>query len=138
VFRTIVAAVVIASCVPATAREFPVIPQPIVLRLTGRMALDRAAARAERPDVVGLRLGDDTRWLAVDQAVTVHDHPLSGRAVLDILAPFQSSVIAVGAKELRERLAMAPAGARVSVEGLLDRGSRTLLLREVQTGEPPS
>jgi hypothetical protein len=138
VFRAIVAAIVIASCVPATAREFPVIPEPIILRLTGRIALDRAAARADRPDVVGLRIGDDARWLAIDQAITLRAHPLSGRAVLDLLAPFQSSVLVVGATELRQRLASAPAGAQLSVEGLLDRGSRTFLLRKVQASEPTS
>ncbi len=137
-FRAIAAAVVIASCVPASSREFPVIPEPIILRLTGRLALDRAAARAERPDVVGLRIGDDMRWMAIDQAVTLRDHTLSGRAVLNLLAPFQSSVVVVGAKELRERLASAPAGAQLSIEGLVDRGSRTFLLREVQGGEPTS
>jgi hypothetical protein len=138
VFRAIVAAVVIASCMTAAAREFPIVPQPILLRLTGRIALDRAAARAERPDVVGLRMGDDVRWMAVDQAVTLNDHTLSGRAVLNMLAPFQSILVVVGAAELRERLASAPANALLSIEGLVDRGSRTFLLRDVHEGAPTS
>jgi hypothetical protein len=136
--RALVAAIVVASCVAATAREFPVVPQPIILELRGRLAPDRNAARAQSPDVVGLQIGDDTRWMAVDRAVTLRDHPLSGRAVLDMLAPFQTSVSVAGATDLRDRLARAPVDTPVTIEGLLDRGSRTLLLREVQAGEPRS
>jgi hypothetical protein len=136
VLRAIVIALLVACCAPATAREFAVIPQPILLRLTGRLLLDRAAARAARPDVVGLRIGDGARWCAIDRAVTVGDHPLSGRAVLNMLAPFQDDLIVVGAADLRERLASMPSGAAVTIEGLVDRGSRTYLLRDVQVAKP--
>jgi hypothetical protein len=134
--RAIVAAVVVTSCAPAMAREFPVIPQPLVLRLRGRIAPARAAARAQSPDVVGLRLGNETRWLAVDEAVTVPDHALSGRGVLDSLQPFQSTLVVAGASDLRARLAEASIGEIVTVEGVVDRGSRTYLLRDVQMPRP--
>jgi hypothetical protein len=136
--RAIVAAVIVTCCVPASAREFPVIPQPLVLRLRGRIAPERAAARAQSPDVVGLRLGDQTRWLAVDEAVTVPDHALSGRAVLNLLQPFQSTLVVAGARDLRARLAEASFGEILTVEGVVDRGSRTYLLRDVQLPRSPS
>jgi hypothetical protein len=138
VLRAIVAAIVVAFAVSTSAREFPVVPKPIILRLTGAFAPDRDAARARSQDVIGLRIGDDARWLAIDRVVTEGDHPLSGRAVLDMLAPLQTTLMAVGASELRRRLASVPVGTRLTVEGLVDRGSQTLLLREVRPDEPPS
>jgi hypothetical protein len=139
VLRALVVALVIALAPSARAREFPVVPKPIILRLTGSFAPDRDAARAHSPDVIGLRVGDDVRWLAIDRVDTVSgDPPLSGRAVLGMLAPLQSTLTAVGASGLRERLASTPMGASLTVEGLVDRGSQTLLLRDVRTDGSPS
>jgi hypothetical protein len=135
--RSLVVAVVVACAATAGARELiPVIPQPIVLRLTGHLELDRDAARAKSRDVVELRSRTESRWLAVDRAVTLDAYSPTGRAVLDMLAPFQSRLEVAGAGDLRTRLLEAPAGEIVTVEGVVDRGSRTYLLRDVQLGAP--
>ena len=135
--RAIGVALVVASCVQATAREFPVIPQPIVLRLTGRITPDRASARVQHPDVVGMQIGDAMRWLGVERSITLGDHPVSGRTVLNMLEPFQDGVLVVGATPLQQKLLGAPPGAILTIEGLFDRGARTYLLRDVQVAAPP-
>lgn len=135
--RATIAAVVLGAVAVATAREFPVIPRPIILQLTGRIGRSQAAARAQRPDVVGLQIDADSRWIAIDGAVTEGDHAISGRAVLDMLGPFATTMLVAGDKQMKHRLRDAPDGTPVTVEGLVDRSSRTYLLRHVQTGESP-
>jgi hypothetical protein len=130
--RATIAAIVLSAVAVATAREFPVVPRPIILRLTGRIASSQATARAQRPDVVGLQIDGESRWIAIDRAVTTGDHAISGRAVLDMLGPFATTVLAVGDAQLKRRLVDAPDGTPVTVEGLVDRSARTYLLRTVQ------
>jgi hypothetical protein len=131
----LVLSTVLSAAGPARASEIPGIPraQPLILRLEGRFASDRDAALANGRDVLSIRIADRDRWLTVDRATTVSgDHPLNGRDVLNLLAPLQPNLIVVGAQSLRDRLTSAPDGEPVRLEGLVDRGSRTLLLRDVQ------
>jgi len=113
------------------------IRQPVVLRLEGHFTATRNDARTQGTDAVSIRLGDNERWFAVDTARTVGgDPPVSGRAVLGMLAPLQPTLLAVGDAALRRRLEEAPIGTAVRLEGLVDRGSRTYLLREVVVAPP--
>ncbi len=132
-----IATIVLSAVGLATAREFPIIPQPIILRLTGRITRSQAGARAQRPDVVGLQIDGDSRFVAIDQAITTNDRTISGRAVLDMLGPFATTMLVAGDKVMKRRLLDAADGTPVTVEGLVDRSSRTYLLRHVQAGEPP-
>jgi hypothetical protein len=119
-------------------QELPFGPaQPIILRLEGHFAPDREHARTEGADAVLVRVDDVERWFAAVRSRTLGDHPLDGRNVLAALAPFGSELTAVGATELRRRLHEAPIDTPVALEGLVDRGSRTLLLRDVVVGAPP-
>jgi len=112
--------------------------QPIILRLEGHFTADRATARVEGVDAIEIRVGDVERWFAVDSARNMNAMvTVSGRAVLAALAPIQPTLTAVGDARLRQRLSDSPAGAAIRVEGLVDRGSRTYLLREVADAMPP-
>ena len=116
--------------------------QPIILRLDGHFTADQATARAEGTDAISMRVGDVERWFAVDDARNMNALGfVSGRGVLASLKPFEPTLTAVGDPRLRQRLAGSPVGAPLRVEGLVDRGSRTYLLREVadpMPSEPPS
>jgi hypothetical protein len=137
--RWLVGLGLLACATGAIARDLPMVDvaPPLLLRLEGRFVADREQA-AERADAVSLRIGDRDRWFAATSARTIGgDHPLSGRAVLNLLAPLEPHLIVVGDAELRERLQSAvEAGAGVVVEGLLNRGSRTYLLRDVTLAPP--
>jgi hypothetical protein len=136
---TVVSAVVVVVLLagalgPAAAADWPgfPVPRPLVLRLSGHFAHDRAAARAEGADAVSMRLDGEVRWFASERARTLGDYPLDGRDVLALVAPMYPNLVLVGPKALRERLLDATIGEAVELEGLLDRGSRVLLLRDVR------
>ena len=124
----------------ASAGHLPTIAvtPPLVLRLEGRFTEDREHARARGADAVSVRRGDGERWFSAEKARTVGgDQTLDGRSVLAMLAPIHPNLIAVGSAALRDRLAAAPAGLPVALEGLVNRGSRTFLLRDVVVGTAP-
>jgi hypothetical protein len=86
-----------------------------------------------------MSIGAHDRWFAARVARTVGgDQPISGRAVLNALAPFQTSIRVVGSADLVRRFDDAPDGAPMSVEGLVDIESRYYLLRSVVIGTTPS
>jgi hypothetical protein len=58
--------------------------------------------------------------------------------VLNLLAPLQPNLLAVGQEDLRLALETASEGSPVTVEGLISRGSRMFLLREVVIGMAPA
>lgn len=115
--------------------------KPLVLELDGRFAPDRETARAGGVDPVSVQLGTRTRWFgAVTARTTSGDPPpVSGRTVLSALAPIHPNLLARGAADLVRRLRDAPDGALVHMDGLIDRGSHTYLLRlvEVETTSLP-
>jgi hypothetical protein len=137
--RVLAAASILLGAWSASAGPLPTIAvhPPLVLRLEGRFAQDREQARARGADAVSLRVGDRERWFSAEKARTVGpDQTLDGRSVLAMLAPIHPNLIAVGSPDLRDRLAAAPAGTPVELEGLVNRGSRTFLLRDVTVGPP--
>ena len=106
--------------------------KPILLRLEGRFAPDREQASARGANAVQFRLAETDRWFSAEIARTFGgDPPLSGPDVLALLAPLGSSLKVVGDERLRHWLADAPLGVGIRVEGLVDRGSQTYLLRNV-------
>jgi hypothetical protein len=126
-----------------TARDVTPLPNvgpPLLLRLDGVIATSKEATRGVGFDAVSFGiLGDDTgerRWLAVTDARTVGgDHPLLGKDVLDILAPFTPSLFITGPPELVRRVRDLSPGTPVRLEGLVNRGSRTYLLRQIEVRE---
>jgi hypothetical protein len=134
--RALAIAVLLGVGGASVAREPPLTDTgpPLILRLEGRFAADRQHA-AQRADAVSIRVGDRERWFAATTARTVGgDQPLSGRAVLNALAPFQPNLLAFGREDLRLALETASEGTPVTVEGVVSTGSRTFLLREVVIG----
>lgn len=130
----------LATAVVVDARMPPAIGvrQPIILQLTGHFTDDREAARAQGTDAISVLVNDRERWFAVDVARTVGGDPtLNGRDVLAILAPMHPTLRAVGDSALRGRLADSAPGAKIRLEGLVDRGSHTYLLRSVASAVPP-
>jgi hypothetical protein len=139
--RAFAAAVVLLCAGSSRAHQPPgiAVNPPLVLRLEGRFAEDRARAHARGADAVSVRVGGAERWFSAEKARTVGgDQALDGRSVLAMLAPIHPNLIAVGSRDLRERLAAAPAGTPVAVEGLVNRGSHTFLLRDVTVGTSPA
>jgi hypothetical protein len=130
--------VLVLACGTAMAERFPsetVVRLPLVLRLQGIFAVDREHARAYGADAVSMRIGDDRRWFSAIETRTVGGDPaVSGRTVLNALAPYDPNLLVLGPDDLRARLAAIPPGIPVRVEGLVDRAARTYLLREVIVG----
>lgn len=124
--------------VPAvTARApDPRIVRPIILELQGRFTTSREDAAAGGADAVTIRVGDRTRWFSATTARTLSDAPVSGRTVLSALTPIEPNLFARGGADLVHRLADTPDGVEVRMEGMVDRGSRTYLLRAVAVAAP--
>ena len=130
----------VAFAIAARAGDLPRlnVGPPLLLRLEGSFAPDRAHAVATGPDAVRMSIAGHDRWFSARVARTVGgDQPVSGRAVLNALAPYQTSMRVVGSADLVRRFDDAPDGAPMSVEGLVDIGSRYYLLRSVVIGSTP-
>jgi len=126
----------------AAAQDIPVpspnVGPPLILRLDGIIAASREGAVGKGFAIVsfGFSRSETRRWLAVKDARTVGgDNYLDGKDVLNILAPFDSDLLVVGPAELVGRVRDARAGTALRIEGLVDTGGRTYLLRSV--GAPP-
>ena len=134
-------AALIVSTVAVYASDLPKfnVGPPLQLRLEGSFAPDREHALAGGYDAIRMSIGGDDRWFSARVARTVGgDQPRSGRAVLNALAPFQTSMRVVGSADLVRRIDDAPDGAPMSVEGLVDIESRSYLLRSIVIGSSPS
>lgn len=119
----------------------PRLGPPLILRLDGVIATDRDEARRIGFTAVGFGvLGGEpgTRiWLAVEDARTIGgDHALLGKDVLDALAGYRPTLFLAGAKTLVARVTALAPGTPVRLDGLVDRGARTFLLRDV-AADPP-
>ncbi len=135
--RALAAALLVVCATISAAAEFPgrFRIEPLIVRLEGRFAADRAQAHAMSRDVVSMQIGDGFRWLAVTSARTIsHNSTLSGRAVLDRVAPLHPNFFVAGSQDLRRSLEDAADGVPIELEGLVDGASRTLLLRDVRVG----
>jgi hypothetical protein len=118
----------------------PNLGPPLLLQLEGVLARTRPAANAAGFTAASfVVLGEPsgtTRWLGVTKARTVGgDHPADGKDVLNALAPFVPNLLVTGPADLVARLREAPDGSSVRLEGLVDRSSRTYLLRSVEVGD---
>jgi hypothetical protein len=128
-----------AQRIPGPHGPSPNVGPPLILRLDGLVESSREAAAGKGFAVASLAFhGSDTRrWLAVNDARTIGgDHPLDGKDVLNVVAPFDPSFIVTGPEDVVARLRDAAPGTVVRVEGLVTTGSRTYLLRSV--GPPPA
>jgi len=131
----------VAIAIAAHASDLPrlKVGPPLQLRLEGSFAPDREHAVADGPDAVHMSIGTHDRWFSARVARTVGgDQPVSGRTVLNALAPFGTSLRVVGSADLVRQFDDAPDGAHMSVEGLVDIESRYYLLRSVVIGSTPS
>jgi hypothetical protein len=129
---------------PGPARAADVLPRPhvgppLLLRLDGIAVRDRATAKERGGEATSyLLLGDDggtVHWLAVTEARTIGgDHPADGRDVLNAVSPFRPSFLIAGPPTVLGRLAAAPPGTPLRLEGLVDRASRIYHLRRAVVG----
>lgn len=138
------ALVLLATPAPADAGPpgwEPRLGPPLILRLDGVIATDRDEARRIGFTVVSFGVlggAPDTRiWLAVEDARTIGgDNALLGKDVLDALAGYRPTLFLAGAKTLVTRVTALAPGTPVRLDGLVDRGARTFLLRDVATDPP--
>jgi hypothetical protein len=132
------AATAAAQRIPGINGPSPNVGPPLILRLDGVIVDSREAAAGKGFSVVSLAFfrSETRRWLAVKDARTVGgDNYLDGKDVLNILAPFDPNLLVVGPANLVARVRDAPAGTALRIEGLVDTGGRTYLLRSVES--PP-
>jgi hypothetical protein len=130
-----------AGTAPVPGGPFPNLGPPLLLRLEGVLQPTREAARAAGFDIASFDLAGEARgprrYLGVTLARTVGgDHPLDGKDVLALVAPFDPSFLIVGPDRLVARLRDTPPGTRILIEGLVAPGSRTFLLRRVDQERP--
>ena len=132
----------LAVAVARADEPWPLIAPPIILRLEGSFRPTREAARKDGFAAlsVGFSGGESVqRWFAVDDARTVGvDTPLDGKDVLADLAPLWPNMVITGPSATVESMARLPDGARVRMEALVRRGSRTFYLRSFELLSPQS
>lgn len=140
----LLATVLIGVALTSAATEIPAprLGPALLLRLDGVLASDRAAAAKVGFTVTSftfLRHGPEAdRWLGVTDAQTVGgDVPADGKEVLDAVAPFTPNFIASGDDSHLKDLLALPSGTAIRIEGLVDRGSRTFLIRSFEKRDPP-
>jgi hypothetical protein len=109
----------------------------LLLRLEGVLTTNRADAEKAGFTATSFAfLGhgkDADRWLGVTDARTVGgDVPVLGKDVLDAVAPFDPSFITTGDPNQVTSLLALPPGTAIRIEGLVDRGSRTFMIRSFQ------
>jgi hypothetical protein len=137
-------AVLLGIAVAAAATEIPSpkLGPALLLRLDGVVGMDRAAVEKAGFTVTSFTfLGhgpEANRWLGVTDARTVGgDVPADGKDVLDAVAPFRPNFIASGDPALVKPLLALPPGTALRIEGLVDRGSRTFLVRSWEQRPQP-
>ena len=126
----------LAVAVAQPEPPWPLVSPPILLRLDGTFHATREAARKEGFAVLSVGFEGQEgvqRWLAVDDARTMGpDTALDGKDVLADLAPLWPNLLTTGPTAMVESLRRLPEGARVRMEGLVRRGSRTWYLRSLE------
>jgi hypothetical protein len=125
-------AVLAGSAATAQLRS-PGKPAQILFRLDGMMQADRQRGVIGFTVVSLGLLGNrqETRFLAVTDARTIGGDPgVLGKDILDAVRPFEPDLLVRGPAALLERLYIAAAGDRVSLQGLVNRATRTYFLRE--------
>jgi hypothetical protein len=128
------AASVAAQRIPGGEGPLPNVGPPLILRLDGVVTDSREGASGKGFAVVSFAFArsETRRWFAVKDARTIGgDNYLDGKDVLNILAPFDSNLQVVGPAELVGKVRDAPVGTALRIEGLVDTGGRTYLVRSV-------
>lgn len=112
----------------------------LIVRLEGRVVPDAKAANRGGGDGLSLSFpgpGPSVRWLSVTQIAPFGANPAERHQLLNALRPRNPSLVIAGPESLVDRARVAPVGARITMEGLLDQGSGkyTVSIVEVR-GEP--
>jgi hypothetical protein len=144
VIRHAACLLIVLCCAVAAATQIPAprLGPALLLRLEGVLTTDRAAADEAGFTATSFAfLGhgpEADRWLGVTDARTVGgDVPVLGKDVLDAVAPFNPNFIASGDADQVKALLALPPGTAIRIEGLVDRGSRTFLLRSFEERARP-
>lgn len=142
-FLRLFGAVLVLGSMASLATELPSprLGPALLLRLDGVLTTDRAVAETAGFTVASFAfLGhgkDADRLIGVTEARTVGgDVPADGVNVLDAVAPFTPNFLASGAPAMVKDLLDLPSGTAIRIEGLVDRGSRTFLIRSFERREP--
>jgi hypothetical protein len=112
---------------------------PLILEIDGVIAADRdAAAKIGFTTASFGVLGqpEDLRiWIGVNEARTVgRDTAVNGKDILDDMSAYQPNFLLAGSKAQVAQLTELPTGSAVRIQGAVDRGARTFLLRSVTLG----
>lgn len=135
------ATLLVTAIASATDIPAPRLGPPILLRLDGVIGTDRTAAKAAGFTVTSFQFlqhgRDDDRVIGVNDARTVGgDVGVLGKDVLEAVAPFDPNFIATGPAPLVRDLLAVPSGTAIRIEGMVDRGSRTFLIRSFERRDP--
>jgi hypothetical protein len=109
---------------------------PVVWRMRGTLVADKQAAN----DIgwTGVSIGftgqkdNKVRWLGAVHAEIFGGDTFDAWSYVDKVAHYTPTFTVAGPPDLASQLLALPDGSRVALEGMLDRGARTLLLDAVK------
>ena len=109
---------------------------PVVWRMRGTLVADKQAAN----DIgwTGVSIGftgladNKVRWLGAVHAEIFGGDTFDAWSYVDKVAHYTPTFTVAGPPDLASKLLALPDGSRVALEGMLDRGARTLLLDAVK------
>ncbi len=111
--------------------------RPLILRLEGTMAAERATAARTGFATVSFAVGghEPARryWLGVDAVQPLGDYPRLGKDILDDLRMYDPTFFVFGPPDLVARFLGVEPTTRVTLEALANGSSRTFYLRRVDT-----
>jgi hypothetical protein len=111
-----------------------------VLTIEGKVASDQAAAQKSGYTAVSVGFDRQSpnklRWIGVVRTESEDGDAVLGHDLLVRTQGFTPNIMAVGKTQRLSQLENAPAGSRVVLQGILDEGSRELLLGLVKVTPP--
>jgi hypothetical protein len=107
--------------------------QTQLLGITGQVAANQKSAGTDGATAVSLTAGTDkVVWIAVVKADSWNADSFQGRNLLAATTGYTPGIIASGKPALLAKIQNAPVGSRIVVQGLFNRGMRTLLVGMVE------
>lgn len=111
-----------------------------LLSVTGQVAADRKTAAAIGYSAISIAFTgespDKLVWIGVVRAESWNDDAFAGRETLALIAGYTPTMLASGKPAVLAKLRAAPVGSRILFEGILDTGSRNIVIGTVHATPP--
>jgi hypothetical protein len=125
----------LALTAPSLARaDIGLDEQTVLLSISGHVAADRDAANQRGATAVSMSgTGSDKLiWVGVVKAESWNADSFEGWNLISLVKGYTPGIIVVGKPALVAKVQGAQVGSRIVIQGLFDRGARTLLLGMVE------